>query len=145
MVKVSAQPATTAARLTARRAALRLSWSDPEWKWGSAAGKAHDVAQQLRASLSTSTERERFLTGLGMMDPDDFADSKVVLALKIQRASKKCYAKDYGLDADEQSSWRGIMNDMAACEFEGYRGDVRLAEAIIDRLGLIEGKRLANL
>ena len=52
---------------------------------------------------------------------------------------------DHGLDDDEQRSWRGLMVDMSACSFEGYRGDVLLAEAIIEREGLIEGKRLASL
>ena len=37
------------------------------------------------------------------------------------------------------------MDDMADCCFEGFRGDVLLAEAIIERLGLSEGKRLAAL
>ena len=33
----------------------------------------------------------------------------------------------------------------AACRFEGHRGDELLADACIDRLGLIEAKRLSAL
>jgi hypothetical protein len=128
-----------------RHAALRMSWTGPEWQWGSAAGKAHDAAQRLRASLSTEEARDKFLTGVGMMDEEDFEDSKVVLALKIQRASKRCFAAAHGLEEEEQCAWRSLMDELAACRFEGYRGNVLLAEAIIERLGLIEGKRLASL
>ena len=124
---------------------LQMSWSDPDWKWGSASGKAHDTAQRLRSSLSTPEARSAFIRDVGMMDPQDFKDGKVVLALNIQRAAKRCYAADYGLDSEEQNSWRALMNEMADCQFEGYRGDVLLAEAIGDRLGLIESKRLAAL
>ena len=126
-------------------APLMSSWSDPDWKWGSASGKAHAEARRLRSALSSPEERERFLTGVGMMDPDDLAESKVVLALKIQRAAKRCFAAEHGLEAEEQAAWRALMDGMADCEFEGYRGDLRLAEAIIERLGLIEGKRLSAL
>lgn len=122
-----------------------MSWSDPEWKWGSAAGKAHVEAARLRSELSTPEQRATFLTGVGMMDPDDWADSKVVLALTIQRAAKRCYAAAYNLDQEQQLAWRSLMDDIASCQFEGYRGDVNLAEAIIERLGLIEGKRLSAL
>lgn len=123
----------------------KMSWSDPDWSWGSATGKAHDAARQLRESLDSPEARQQFVTGLGMMDPEDWEESKLVLALKIQRAAKRCYGKAHGLDQDEQSSWRALVDAMAACEFEGYRGDLRLAEAIIERLGLSEGKRVASL
>ena len=122
-----------------------MSWSDADWKWGSAAGEAHKEALRLREALSMPNQRSNFLTAIGMMDEEDWADGKVVLALKIQRASKRCYATVYGLDTEEQDSWRALMNDMAAASFEGYRGDLLLAEAIIERLGMIEGKRLSSL
>lgn len=120
-------------------------WSDPEWKWGSATGKAHDEAARLRLQLQRPEQRENFLSDIGMMDIEDFKDSKIVLALKIQRASGFSRAAAYGLDREEQVMWRNLMDDMAACRFEGYRGDLLLAEAIIERLGLSEGKRLAAL
>ena len=120
-------------------------WNDPEWQWGSAKGTAHEEALRLRASLTTPEQRSKFLTDVGMMDRADFDDSKVVLALKIQRAAKRCYAEAYGLDKEEQLAWRELMNDMAACRFEGYRGDLLLAESIMERSGLIEGHRLAAL
>ena len=94
----------------------RMSWSDPEWRWGSGTGKAHLAAQRLRSSLSTIEQREKFLTGIGMMDPEDWEDSKVVLALNIQRASKRCYAQAYCLEVEEQAAWRSLMDGMAACE-----------------------------
>jgi hypothetical protein len=80
-----------------------------------------------------------------LMDADDWVDSKVVLALKIQRATKRCYTGAHDLDEEECATWRALMDDMAACAFEGYRGDALLAEALIDRVSLVEGKRLANL
>ena len=82
-----------------------------------------------------------------VLDPLDFEDSKVVLALKIQRATRaaKPRLETYGLDADERAAWRQVMDDLAACRFEGHRGDELLADACIDRLGLIEAKRLSAL
>ena len=86
-------------------------WSDPCWNWGSANGEAHNEAMRLRASLSTPEKRERFLTDVGMLDEEDWEDSKVVLALACQRASKLCYAKDYpNLDKEAQLAWRALMN-----------------------------------
>ena len=121
-------------------------WSDPGWNWGSANGEAHNEAMRLRASLSTPEKRERFLTDVGMLDEEDWEDSKVVLALACQRASKLCYAKDYpNLDKEAQLAWRALMNDMAACRFEGYQGDLLLAEEIGERLGPTESERLSAL
>ena len=128
-----------------RSPSAQMSWSDPDWQWGSATGEAHRQAQRLREELASPAERTRFLTGLGMMDADDFRDSKVVLALTCQRAAKRCFAAQYGLDEEEQQSWRSLMDDLAACRFEGNRGDLLLADAIMERVGLIEGKKLANL
>ena len=138
------QPVAVDATLR-RHATLRMSWDDPDWNWGSANGEAHKEAARLRSSLSTAASREKFLTNIGMMDPLDFDDGKIVLALKCQRASKRCYAADYDLDEEEQQAWQALMDDMAACKFEGYGGDLKLAAAIGDRLGLIESKRLSNL
>ena len=121
-------------------------WSDPGWNCGSANGEAHNEAMRLRASFSTPEKRERFLTDVGMLDEEDWEDSKVVLALACQRASKLCYAKDYpNLDKEAQLAWRALMNDMAACRFEGYQGDLLLAEEIGERLGPTESERLSAL
>ena len=101
---------------------------------------------RLRASLSTPEKRERFLTDVGMLDEEDWEDSKVVLALACQRASKLCFAKDYpNLDKEALLAWRALMNDMAACRFEGHQGDLLLAEEIGERLGPIESERLSAL
>lgn len=96
-------------------------------------------------SLSTAEARSRFLTDVGMLDEEDWEDSKVVLALKCQRAAQRCHAADYGLDEDAQDSWQSLADDMASCKFEGYGGDLRLVEAIGDRLSLSESKRLSAL
>ena len=50
------------------------------------------------------------------------------------QASKRCFAAAYGLDDEAQLAWRELLDEMAGCRFEGSRGDVMLAEAIIDRL-----------
>ena len=62
-----------------------------------------------------------------------------------QRRLLRNIAEEYGLDQDEQLSWQTLMDEMLQASFEGYRGDLRLAEALIDRVGLIEGKRLGSL
>ena len=121
-------------------------WSEPGWNWGSANGEAHEEALRLRSSLSTPDQRERFLTDVGMLDEEDWEDSKVVLALTCQRAAKLCYAKDYpAFGEEDQLAWRALMNDMAACRFEGHQGDLLLAEEIGERLGPIKSERLSGL
>ena len=67
----------------------------------------------------------------------------IALALTIKSASKDFDA--YGLDEDELLTWRSLADDIVNDQFDGYRGDLLLAEAIIDRVGLIESKRLSNL
>ena len=98
---------------------------------------------RVREALATPEERSSFVDAVGMMDPDDFADSKIALALTIEHASTD--AEACGLDEDELLSWRSLADDIMNACFEGHRGDLRLAEAIIDRVGLIESKRLSNL
>ena len=127
------------------KAPCMAAWSDPEWRWGCADGTAHAVATRLKTSLSTAEARSRFLTDVGMLDEEDWEDSKVVLALKCQRAAKRCHAADYGLDEEAQDSWQSLADDMANCKFEGYGGDLRLVEAIGVRLSLSESKRLSAL
>jgi hypothetical protein len=117
-------------RSTRRFGSPRMAWSDSD-------------AAQVRKALTTPEQRSSFLDAVGMMDPDDFADSKIALALTIESASKDFDA--YGLDEDELLTWRSLADDIVNDQFDGYRGDLLLAEAIIDRVGLIESKRLSNL
>ena len=58
-------------------------WSEPGWNWGSANGEAHNEALRIRSSLSTPDQRERFLTDVGMLDEEDWEDSKVVLRQRL--------------------------------------------------------------
>ena len=143
-------PAVTGTRTALRCRDTKLQvigqWSEPGWNWGSANGDAHDEAMRLRSSLSTPEKRERFLTDVGMLDEEDWEDSKVVLALACQRAAKLCYAKDYpAFGEEDQLAWRALMNDMAACRFEGNQGGLLLADEIGVRLGPIESERLYAL
>lgn len=121
----------------------RMSWSDPEWNFGSANGKAHAAATRLRAALSTPAEREEFLATL-LRATASWEDAKTVLALKCQRASKRCFASEHDLDAEDQLAWRALMNEMVECRFEGYRGELGLADAIAERLTLTERMRLSG-
>jgi hypothetical protein len=50
------------------------------------------------------------------------------LALKCQRA------RNVGYDLDRGATWEQLMEDMAACKFEGEGGDEKLATAIRERL-----------
>ena len=63
----------------------------------------------------------------------------------LQDTASLVFAKQYGLDEEEQQEWRSLVAEMAACAFEGYRGDLLLADAIGERLGLSESKRLASV
>ena len=122
-----------------------LAWSDASWQWGSAAGEAHVEAARLREELGTAAAREAF--ALSVADGStSFEDAKLALALLCQRASKQCFAARHGLDdAEERDQWRALVQEMAQCRFEGPRGDVLLAEAIGERLGLVERARLNSL
>lgn len=129
-------PFAPKATVSSPRCSPRMAWSDSEWEWDSAA--------RLRSMLSTQAQRQQFMEAL-MNGDADWEDSKVVLALKCQRVAKRGNANAYGLDTEEQQVWRELMDDLAACRYEGYRGDLHLADAIGERLGLIESKRLASV
>ena len=88
-----------------------MGWSDPDWNWGSANGAAHDEAMKVRGALSTPEERSQFLF-LVFAGQAPYEDIKMALALKCQ------HARNLGYD-DEQRSWEGLMEEMAACKFEG--------------------------
>ena len=90
------------------------------------------VCLGLRRILDTPDERTSFLKAIE--SDAEFEATKVVLALKIQRASKSWHAEEYGLDDSEQVAWRRIMDDMADCRFEGEGGNEALVEAIGQRL-----------
>ena len=46
-------------------ATLRMGWSDPDWRWGSPVGAAHDLAMALRGRLNANRAvREDWLIAL---------------------------------------------------------------------------------
>ena len=56
----------------------------------------------------------------------DVDDVKLALALKCQRARNFAY--------DTEGRWEQLMEQMAACTFEGDGGTERLCDALRDRL-----------
>ena len=78
-----------------------------------------------------------------MMDPLDWEDSKIVLALKCQRVMEN--PKDYSLEDNEREAWRTLMDEIVDCQYEGYEGDLRLAEAVVERLGVVESLRMQQI
>jgi len=112
----------------ARASSGASSWSSPNWRWGYANGAAHDEAMRVRDALATPARRAEFLAALEA-DSADFEDAKMALALKCQRSRNLRY--------DEPGHpWEGLMEEMAACKFEGDGGDVQLAVAIANRLNV---------
>ena len=131
LLSVPLQPASRSAlhhvAQPASRSALHhvaMGWADPDWRWGSANGAAHDEAMRVRETLSSPEARKSFLFMVfsGMAPVDTV---KMVLALKSQRARNLGY--DY-------RNWESFMNEMAACNFEGEGGEAALCEAIRARL-----------
>ena len=120
----------TAALLVAR-SCVSMGWSSPKWNWGSAVGEAHDVAMRVRSLLSTPEVRQGFLqkTASGEVD---FEEAKMALALKCQRARNLGY--DLIGEQWRGNSWETLMDEMAACKFEGEGGEELLADAIRLRL-----------
>ena len=121
-----------------------MAWSDASWAWGSATGDAHVEAGRLRGRLGAESARADFVRAVADGSAS-FEDAKLALALLCQRASKKCFAARHGLDEDERVRWGELVHELAQCAFEGPRGDVALADAIGERLGLIERARLNSL
>lgn len=109
-----------------RRAKAVMSWSDPDWNWGSPFGKAHDCAALLRTKLSTVGAREGWVEAAvaGEVDLDEM---KLALALRIQHARRA------GTDGNGVG-WR-LMSAMAQCKYEGADGISALSE---DALKLCE-------
>ena len=102
-----------------------MGWSSPNWNWGSAVGDAHDQAMKVRSSLSTPEVRIQFLQDNAAGDVD-MEDAKMALALKCQRARNVGY--------DDRGKWELLMEEMAACKFEGEDGEKLLADGIRERL-----------
>ena len=96
----------TAARTRPRTTRQVMGWSDPDWRWGSAMGTAHNAAAELRSCLADKEARVRFTaeTAAGNCDPEDV---KLVLALKCQRARNLGY--------DPTGEWE------VRCLFHGHR------------------------
>jgi membrane associated rhomboid family serine protease len=104
-----------------------MGWSDPNWNWGSANGTAHDEAMKVRGALSTPEARNSFLF-MVFSGRAPLETVKMALALKCQRA------RNFGYD---DCGWEGLMDEMAACKFEGEEGEegeAALCEAIRARL-----------
>ena len=109
-------------RYAPRRAIISMGWSSPSWNWGSAVGDAHNEAMRVRDSLSTPEKRTQFLQD-NAANSADLEDAKMALALSCQRA------RNIGYDLPGRP-WEGLMEDMAACKFEGEDGPEKLATAI---------------
>eukprot|EP00913_Durusdinium_trenchii_P003285 g3040.t1 len=103
--------------------APRKGWADKDWNWGSPFGTAHDEAMALRERLDTrethGEQRETWLKRLesGQVDVEEM---KLALGLRIQHAARQ------GLDGDG-AGW-ALMQDMAACKYEGSDGQKLLKE-----------------
>ncbi len=109
----------------------RMSWASENWRWDQVDGDAHEMAQALRASLSTTSARVAFLSATAAGDWSSTVDweaAKVVLALKCQRAANQGY--------DNDGQWQALLDGLVACNYEGGpSGDARLAQAICERVG----------
>ena len=101
-----------------------MGWADPDWNWGYANGRAHDEAMKVRDALQSPESRKSFtfMVFAGMAPTENI---KMVLALKCQRARNLGY---------DNANWAGLMEDMAACKFEGEDGEGLLCNAIRGRL-----------
>ena len=98
---------------------LMSGWKDPQWNWGSAIGKAHDLAMLVRTKLETKEERKRWIEALAV-DAVGIEEMKLVIALRMQVASRQ--GKDgCGI------GWN-LMCDMADCKYEDDAGTEILKE-----------------
>ena len=85
------------------------SWGDPEWKWGSADGLAHEAAAALRAHFAKRHRRTSFLAW-AKAGTVDMSDLVLALALKCQRA------RNEGYDAPD-GRWEALMDGIANAEY----------------------------
>mmetsp|Transcript_103823 Transcript_103823/g.323606 ORF Transcript_103823/g.323606 Transcript_103823/m.323606 type:complete len:139 (-) Transcript_103823:67-483(-) len=105
-----------------------MGWSDPNWRWGSAIGEAHDLAMALRSRLGSEEVRQAWLEDL-VSDKVDVEDLKLALGLRIQHAARQ------GMDG-QGAGWQ-LMQDMVACKYEGPSGEQALRQDLLqlgDRL-----------
>ena len=104
------------------------TWGSPEWKWGSADGEAHVVAERVREELSKPHRRAAMLS-YARMGAVDFFDLKMALALMCQKASNE------GFDASD-GRWASLVAEMESAAFEdgGMIVQESLAEAVNTRL-----------
>jgi len=90
---------------------VKTGWADPEWNWGSAAGKAHDLAMELRGRLNKSEgARIEWLKEL-VDDEGKVEEAKLALGLRVQRARWQ------NKDGDGRG-WT-IMEGMVDLKYEG--------------------------
>ena len=101
------------------------SWGSEGWNWGSANGAAHDKAAIVRAQFAKRHRRTSFMAW-AKCGTVDAGDLKMALALSCQRARNLGY--------DENGKWESLMDEMAACRFEGAEGPALLCDAIRSRL-----------
>uniref|UniRef100_A0A0G4HXH7 Uncharacterized protein n=1 Tax=Chromera velia CCMP2878 TaxID=1169474 RepID=A0A0G4HXH7_9ALVE len=93
-------------------------WSDPEWRWGSPVGKAHDLAMKLRGRLNRSRDvREEWIIEL-VEGRVSLEEAKLALGLRIQHAARA------GIDGSGAGFL--LMQEMAACKYEGQQGEENL-------------------
>ena len=130
-------PAVRTMNLGNRRVpASVMGWADPSWNWGSANGAAHDEAMKVRGALATPEARKSFLF-LVFAGQAPIETVKMALALKCQRA------RNMGYDSP-QRGWEELMEEMAACRFEGSDGEELLCQAIRSRLATPPPEPLAG-
>lgn len=102
------------------------------------------VAEGLKQILASEDERRKFL--LAVKKDAEFEAVKVVLALKIERATMRYNAGDYQhLDEEDLQGWRGILDDMIESRFEGDGGEQVLVDAIEQRIELDDKTPRASL
>ena len=86
-----------------------MNWADPDWKWGYAAGKAHDSAAVLRRALSSADNRQKWVTALLNDEKMDWEVVKLCLALKWQKAARE--GRDGG-----KGGYGDVLERLVACK-----------------------------
>mmetsp|Transcript_69928 Transcript_69928/g.154220 ORF Transcript_69928/g.154220 Transcript_69928/m.154220 type:complete len:172 (+) Transcript_69928:24-539(+) len=116
--------------LMPRSSVLRYGWADKDWNWGSPFGTAHDEAMALRERLDTREQRASWAQRLESGEVD-LEEMKLALGLRIQHAARA------GMDGDG-AGWT-LMQDMAACKYEGSDGPKLLKEDLDQLISAISG------
>ena len=104
-------------------ALVTSGWGSRSWNWGSAIGKAHDAAFEMRNRLSTLDDRRVWLNECAS-DSLDVEEIKLCLALRWQRSGHERTAGDYSQ----------IMEAMARGNFEGDDRAPTLLPALVEAM-----------